>query len=54
MSGCLFREDCEILNFPRTEGGIRLAFSWQIWPAISNATLDSASELSECCVSRLD
>ena len=30
-----FREDREIINFRRTEGGIRLAFSWQVWPAVA-------------------
>ena len=53
-SGCLFREDCEILNFPRTEGGIRLAFWWQVWPAFAQRGAgQSARELAECCVSRL-
>jgi hypothetical protein len=48
-----FREDREILNFRRTEGGIRLAFSWQVGQPSLNATLDNrAMELSECCVSR--
>src|SRR5271169_2589323 len=33
--GLPFREDREILNFRRTEGGIRLTFSWQVWPAVA-------------------
>ena len=43
MSGCLFREDCGIFNFPRTEGGIRLAFSWQVWLAV--AQCDAGQEI---------
>src|SRR6476619_1017511 len=38
------REDREILNFPRMEGGIRLAFSWQVWPAVAQRDAPPAAE----------
>ena len=39
-----FREDREILNFRRTEGGIQLAFSWQVWPAVAQSDAPPPAE----------
>ena len=39
-----FGEDREILNFRRTEGGIQLAFSWQVWPAVAQSDAPPPAE----------